>query len=106
MQDMVKNVGLSPAINTDHSLFFLNFDNVSNSKRGPSYWKFNNSLCEDVEFCHSINRLAPTRFETYSDIEDKGFCVSSNSKLGNFLNPLAKERPKTNVIISEIWKIK
>ena len=71
MQDMVKNVGISPAINTDHSLIFLNFDNVLNNNRGPSYWKFNNSLCEDVEFCQSINRLAPTWFETYSDIEDK-----------------------------------
>ena len=34
MQDAVKNTGISPA----------HLDNVQNKTRGPSYWKFNNSL--------------------------------------------------------------
>ena len=71
MQDMVKNVGILPSISTDHSLIFLNIDNVSNNIRGPSYWKFNNSLCDDVKFCQEIARLAPTWFETYIDMDDK-----------------------------------
>ena len=107
MQDMVKNVGISPSINTDHSLIFLNFDNVSNSKRGPSYGKFNNSLCEDVEFCQSINRLAPTWFETYSDIEDKRILWELiKFEIRKFSQSFSKKKsPKANVIISEIWKI-
>ena len=68
---MIKNTGISPAINTDHSLIYLNIDVTPNSVRGPSYWKFNNSLCDDVKFCHELNAIAPTWFDTYDDIEDK-----------------------------------
>ena len=71
LQDMVKNVGISPSISSDHSLIFVNIDNTLNNVRGPSYWKFNNSLCDDVEFCQAINSEALTWFDNYSNIDDK-----------------------------------
>ena len=43
---------IMPSIAPDHSAIYLvlNVDNKVFQNRGPSYWKFNNSLCLDVEY--------------------------------------------------------
>ena len=47
LQDHTKYVDIDPAINTDHSAIVLNFSYIKQTERGPSYWKFNNSLLSD-----------------------------------------------------------
>ena len=71
MQDMVKNTGISPAISTDHSVISLHIENVNDKNRGPSYWIFNNSLCDDVEFCKALNDAAPIWFDKYGIDDDR-----------------------------------
>ena len=44
MQDVVKNTGIY-------------LDNVQNKTRGPSYWKFDNSLCDDIDYCCELNEV-------------------------------------------------
>ena len=40
------------AIKTDHSAITLEIDSLDDQQRGPSFWKFNNSLFEDPPFVH------------------------------------------------------
>ena len=39
-----------PSINSDHSAIILYFNSIDSQKRGPSFWKFNASLLDDVNF--------------------------------------------------------
>ena len=40
-------------------------------KRGPGYWKFNNSLLSNEEFCKEMNTLIETSWTEHSEIDDK-----------------------------------
>ena len=48
-EDVVKSE-IVTAIKTDHLAITLEIDNPGNQQRGPSFWKFNNSLLEDPIF--------------------------------------------------------
>ena len=50
---------------------FLHLDNVQNKTRRPSYWNFNNSLCDDVDYCRELNELVPAWINLYKDVEDE-----------------------------------
>ena len=34
-------------------------------------WKFNNSLCDDVDYCRELNELVPAWINLYTDVEDE-----------------------------------
>lgn len=71
LQDVIKDTGIKPAISTDHSLIYLNMQtNCIDNSLGPSYWKFNSSLCEDVNYSSSLRNIAPTWFLEYESISD------------------------------------
>ena len=71
MQDFIKDTGIKPALSTDHSLIYFNIENeFINNKHGPSYWKFNNSLCDDIEYSNALHDKALNWFNIYNDIED------------------------------------
>ena len=38
------------AIRTDHNAITLEIDSLDDQQRGPSFWKFNNSLLDDALF--------------------------------------------------------
>ena len=42
------------AIKTDHHAITLEIDSVADQQRGPSFWKFNNSLLDDVLFVERL----------------------------------------------------
>ena len=51
LQESVVSIGIIPAICTDHSALYLKInDSAVTDHRGPSYWKFNNSLLRDSEY--------------------------------------------------------
>ena len=54
LQDDVAKVDIVTAIRMDHSAITLEIDSLDDQQRGPSYWKFNNSLLDDALF---IQRL-------------------------------------------------
>ena len=54
LQDYVADCKMNPAIYTNHSSIHLKFEPKNFSKHGPSYWKFNDSLCDDVNFVNGL----------------------------------------------------
>ena len=51
LQEPVVSIDITSAICTDHSTLYLKIDdNAATDHRGPSYWKFNNSLLREGEF--------------------------------------------------------
>ena len=44
----------------------------SAQKRGPSFWKFNNSLLQDENFIESLEQKLPEFKNKYADLNDKG----------------------------------
>ena len=51
LHESVVSIDIIPAICTDHSALYLKInDSAATDHRGPSYWKFNNSLLRDGEF--------------------------------------------------------
>ena len=44
----------------------------SAQKRGPSFWKFNNSLLQDENFIESLEQKLPEFKNKYAELNDKG----------------------------------
>ena len=68
LQDDVAKIDIITSIKTDHSAIFLEVDSMANQPRGPSFWKFNNSLLDDPIYvqCMRVN------FPLW--LEDINFC--------------------------------
>ena len=49
-------IDIIPAIKTDHSAVILNILPQFSFQRGPSCWKFNNSLLSDISYVELIQR--------------------------------------------------
>ena len=59
LQDDVVKVDIVTAIKTDHHAETLEIDSVDNQQRGPSFWKFNNRLLDDVLFVERLRENFP-----------------------------------------------
>ena len=66
----VKNVGSSASIARDHKTIYIDLTLPQNIKRGPEFWKFNNSLLNDEEYIFRIQQLIPRLREKYYRLED------------------------------------
>ena len=49
LQDDIVSVDIIPFIKSDHSAITLSINGIDDSKRGPSFWKFNCSLVNGTE---------------------------------------------------------
>ena len=69
LQDDVANVDIVTAIRTDHRAITLEIDSLSDQQRGPSFWKFNNSLLDDAFFVERLRENFPKWIEeiTFGD---------------------------------------
>ena len=74
LQDDVAKVDIVTAIRTDHSAITLEIDSLDDQQRGPSFWKFINSLLDDALF---IQRLRE-KFSMWLD--EINFCVDLRIK--------------------------
>jgi exonuclease III len=66
------NVDIKASTGSDHSLIDIDFYNVEEPERGPSFWRFNASLLKDKVYVQQIKSGYQKAVEKYSDIEDKG----------------------------------
>ena len=64
LQDDVAKIDIVTAIKTDHHAITLEIDSVDDQKRGPSFWKFNNSLLDDVLFVERLRENFPISGKT------------------------------------------
>ena len=54
-QDNVLSIDILPSVNTDHSAVYLKLEALDEMNRGPSSWKFNNSLINDTTFVNEMS---------------------------------------------------
>ena len=62
---------IGPGIYSDHSVVTLQLKPMNESKFGKSYWKFNNSLLDDVKYVEQLNNLLTLPDHELDSIEDK-----------------------------------
>ena len=68
LQDDVAKIDIITSIKTDHSATVLEVDSMADQPRGPSFWKFNNSLLDDPIYVQSMRVNFPLW------LEDINFC--------------------------------
>ena len=68
----VNRIDILASLNSDHSPVYLKFSEGNETSRGPSYWKFNNSLLDDQHFVTSlterINCIIDNELNTIEDV--------------------------------------
>ena len=68
-EDVVKSEILT-SIKTDHLAITLEMDSLDDQQRGPSFWKFNNSLLEDSVFVQSLRERFPNWLQEIDFCDD------------------------------------
>ena len=68
-EDVVKCEIITP-IKTDHLAIILEIDSLNDQQRGPSFWKFNNSLLEDPLFVQSLREKFPNWLQEINFCDD------------------------------------
>ena len=72
IQEDVNQIDILASLNSDHSPVYLKFSEGNETSRGPSYWKFNNSLLDDQHFVTSlterINYIIDNELNTIEDV--------------------------------------
>ena len=56
LQPYVEDCDITPAPSTDHSAITLHLKGFDTDKRGPSFWKFNNSLIDNKDYILSLQK--------------------------------------------------
>ena len=64
------NVDIKSSFKSDHSPIKISFENKSNAKRGPGFWKFNSSLLLDADYCEYIRGIIRKYTDEYSYLSD------------------------------------
>ena len=57
---------------SDHSAITFNLQSKEYAKRGPGFWKFNNSLLKDDTFVQNLTEKIPKFKDKHSYLTDKG----------------------------------
>ena len=92
--DKIMECSIHSVAQSDHRLVHLLY-NVSHVKRGPSYWKFNESLLHDKIFVDKLNEFIDTFQMDNNDLEDqlkwdlcklqiKEFCIQYSKNKARF----------------------
>ena len=67
-----KDVEIVPNIFSDHSAITLSMSSVvTETKSGPGFWKFNNSLLTDKNYLQMITTQIPEFVSKYQELTDK-----------------------------------
>ena len=66
LQDDVAKIDIITSIKADHSAIVLEVDSMADQPRGPSFWKFNNSLQHHPIFVQSMRDNFPLWLEEIS----------------------------------------
>ena len=71
LKSYVRKADIEPSIAPDHRTVYLSLSLPESSRRGPGFWKFNNSLLDDDEYLDMVRGLYPLLREKLNDIQDK-----------------------------------
>ena len=67
----IQGLEILPSYKSDHSLVKLSLKKRDTHRRGPGFWKFNNSLLQDPIYVSYINEWLEQFIEQYSDETNK-----------------------------------
>ena len=70
LYDKVTRTDIIPAQRTDHSAVMLEIEKLNNYTAGPSLWKFNASLLDDMEYTTLMKTSIESWKREYHNIED------------------------------------
>ena len=68
-QEQIDTFNIIPSVHTDHSTLKIKFSPLGERERGPSHWKFDNSLVLDKDFVTVMKNKIP---EFYQESEELG----------------------------------
>ena len=71
LQEDVESVDIIPSTKPDHSAITLALNGIDDSKRGPSFWKFNSTLVNNNEYCQLLDGNFKMWLEEFKEIFDK-----------------------------------
>ena len=74
LQDDVAKIDIITSFETDHSAIVLEANSMADQPRGPSFWKFKNSLLDNPTFVQSMRVNFPLW------LEEINFCESQVTK--------------------------
>ena len=97
MLKLVNKCDIVTSITPDHSCILLQLKNLAdNFSFGKSYWKFNNSLCADLEFVNMLNdKIIELKEQWIPEIPDKWlFWDFLKMKMRNIIITYSKEKAK------------
>ena len=97
LEKLVQSCDILLSITPDHSGVILRFRNlVDNFTFGKSYWKFNNSLCEDKFFVEKMNdEIRELKEQLIPQISDKRLLWDfMKMKMREFIITFSKEKAK------------
>ena len=72
LSHIMLNTEIKQSSLSDHSAIILTLQSKDYERRGPGFWKFNNSLLEDSTFVEQLQCLIPEYKKKYSNLADKG----------------------------------
>ena len=73
MRDLVTSCKITHAPQTDHSAVSIAFKSETmDQKKGPGYWKFNNSLLKDEKYTSKLRENIVQYKEKYKEVDDLG----------------------------------
>ena len=70
-QEDIEKSDIISSMSSDHSAIILHFSSISKQKYGPSFWKFNASLTEDMNYVALLTESVPEWLAEFSAVTDK-----------------------------------
>ena len=71
LYDKFTNFDILPSIHSDHSAITLSYQQIEDVKKGPGFWKFNNSLLNDEEFKRQLSNIIEKEKNAQTENQDK-----------------------------------
>ena len=70
-QEDIEKSDIISSINSDHSAIILHFSSIGEQKYGPSFWKFNASLADDMNYVSLLTESIPAWLAEFNAVTDK-----------------------------------
>ena len=70
LQDLVNAIEIIPSVQSDHSALKMKISSSTEGSKGPSYWKFNNTLILDVEYVNNMKSKIPEFYRESLVLQD------------------------------------
>ena len=70
LQESATQIEIIPSVHSDYSTVILKLRPLAGNKRGPGYWKFNNSLINDKQFVSQMNSKIEDYFHEIMEISN------------------------------------